>query len=125
MKTRIALGALLLGALSLPAFAAAPFEAEIDCGGVVSLPASVPFTLRFENQSLQSQVIDLTVHLTTPAGRTITLREATINLRPNQDSAIDLHLNLQDSAPAGQYQMTLVASSNAGATFDTCSFNAN
>ena len=124
MKTRVALGALLLSALSLPALAAAPFEAEIDCGGSVNLPASVPFTLRFESQSQQSQVIDLTVQVTTPNGRTITLREATINLRANQDRAIDLHLNLRDTAPLGQYQMTLVATSNDASTFDTCSFNA-
>jgi uncharacterized membrane protein len=125
MKTRLALGALLLGALSLPAMAQdGPFEAEIDCGGVVSRPASVPYTLRFENQTRQTQVLDVTVRLTLPTGNSITLREATINLRPNQDRAIDQTLNLPANVPAGNYTMTIVATSPTSSTFDTCSFNA-
>ena len=125
MKTRIALGALLLSVLSLPALAAGPFNAEIDCGGVVSPPATVPFTLRLESQAQQAQAIDLTVHLTFPTGRTITLRDATISLGANQNRVIDQSLSLPANAPAGSYTMTLVARSNTHSTFDTCSFNAS
>jgi len=125
MKTRIALGALLLSALSLPAMAAAPFQAEIDCGGVVTPPAAVPYTLSFENQTLQTQTIDVTVRLTFPSGQTIKLRDASINLGPNQDRTLNLNLNLRDSAPAGSYTMIIVATSPTSATFDTCSFNVN
>lgn len=126
MKTRLALGALLLGALSLPAFAAGgPFDAEIDCNGVVNRPATVPYTLRFENQTRQTQVLDVTVRLTLPTGNSITLRDATINLRPNQDRAIDQTVNLPANAPAGNYVMTIVATSPTSSTFDTCSFSAS
>jgi hypothetical protein len=44
MKTRLALGALALSALSLPGIAGGggPFAAEIACGGLVIPPAQVP-----------------------------------------------------------------------------------
>ena len=126
MKTHLAIGALVLGALSLPAMAGnGPFDAEIDCGGNFSPPATVPFTLRFESQAQQAQAIDVTVRLTLPTGQTITLRDTTINLRANQDHAIDQSLNLKDTSPRGNYQMTIVATSNHFATFDTCSFSAS
>jgi uncharacterized membrane protein len=126
MKTRIALGALLLGALSLPAMAQVdPYQAEIDCGGLVNPPAQVPYTLRFENQTLQTQIIDVTVRLSLPTGNSLTLRQATINLRPNQDRAINQSVSLPATAPAGSYQMTIVAASAGFSTFDTCSFNAS
>jgi len=126
MKTRFALSALALGVLSLPAMAAGggPFEAEIDCGGVVSPPAAVPYQLRFENQTQQNQALDVTVRVTLPTGLSITLREANINLRPNQDRDIRQTLNLPANAPSGSYQMTIVASTPDFSTFDTCSFNA-
>jgi uncharacterized membrane protein len=127
MKTRVALGALALSALSLPAMAGGggPFEAEIDCGGLVSPPAQVPYQLRFENQTQQNQALDVTVRLSIPTGASITLREANINLAPNQDRAIRQTLNLPANAPSGSYQMTIVASTPTFSTFDTCSFNAN
>jgi hypothetical protein len=126
MKTRLAIGALVLGALSMPALAGTgPFEAEIDCGGNVSPPVAVPFTLRFESQAQQAQAIDVTVRLTLPTGQMITLRDTTINLRANQDRTINQSLNLKDTSPRGNYQMTLVATSNHGSTFDTCSFSAS
>lgn len=127
MKTRLALSALALSVLSLPALAGGtdPFNAEIDCGGIVTPPAAVPYMLRFENQTLQNQAIDVTVTLTLPTGNSITLRDATINLRPNQDRTVNQRVNLPANAPAGNYQMTLVAASPDFSTFDTCSFNAN
>jgi hypothetical protein len=127
MKTRLALSAVALGVLSLPAMAGGtgPFEAEIDCGGIVTPPAAVPYQLRFENQTLQNQAIDISVTLTLPAGNSITLRDATINLRPNQDRAVRQTVNLPANAPSGSYQMTIVASTPTFSTFDTCSFNAN
>jgi hypothetical protein len=127
MKTRAGLGALVLSALSLPAMAGGggPFEAEIDCGGLVSPPAQVPYQLRFENQTQQNQALDVTVRLSLPTGISITLREANINLAPNQDRAIRQTLNLPASAPSGSYTMTIVAATPTFSTFDTCSFNAN
>jgi hypothetical protein len=125
MKTRLALGAILLGALSMPAMAqVGPYEAEIDCGGLVNPPAQVPYTLRFENQTLQTIPIDVTVRVTLPTGTSITLRQSTITLRPNQDRAINQVLSLPASALPGSYQMTIVAASATFSTFDTCSFNA-
>jgi uncharacterized membrane protein len=127
MKTRLALSAVALSVLSLPALAGGtgPFEAEIDCGGIVTPPAQVPYTLRFENQTQQNQAIDVTVRLTFPTGNSITLRDATINLRPNQDRDLNQTLSLRANAPSGSYQMTIVASTPTFSTFDTCSFNAN
>jgi hypothetical protein len=129
MKTRFVLGAALaLGVLSLPVMAqtegGGPFEAEIDCDGVVNPPAVVPYRLRFENQTLETQVIDVTVRVTLPTGLSITLREATLNLGPNQDRNIVQRLNLPANAPAGDYQMTIVAATPDFSTFDTCSFDA-
>ena len=126
MKISLGLGALVLSALSLPAMAQiAPYEAEVDCGGVFTPPATVPYQLRFENQTLQTIPIDVTVRLTLPTGNTVTLREATINLGPNQDRTIRQRVSLPAQAPAGSYQITLVATSTDFSTFDTCSFNAN
>src|SRR5262245_55842644 len=126
MKTRLALGALLLSALSLPAMAqVAPFQAEVDCGGRVTPPAVEPYQLRFENQTQQTIPIDVTVRLTLPTGVSITLREATITLRPNQDRTVRQTVSLPEQAPAGSYQITLVAGSVDFSTFDTCSFNVN
>ena len=88
-------------------------------------PLQVPYTLRFENQTRQTIPIEVTVRLTLPTGNSITLREATINLGPNQDRDIRQVLNLPGTAPAGSYQMTIVANSAQFSTFDTCSFNAN
>jgi hypothetical protein len=126
MKTRLALGALLLSALSLPAFAqTAPFDAEVDCGGRVTPPATVPYQLRFENQTQQAIPIDITVTITLPTGSSVTLRDATINLRPNQDRTVRQTVSLPAQAPPGSYTITLVAASADFSTFDTCSFNAN
>jgi hypothetical protein len=125
MNARLGLGALVLSALSLPALAQQPpFEAEIDCDGLVNPPAQVPYTLRFENQTLQTIPIDVTVRLTLPTGNSLTLREASLNLRPNQDRDFNFSLNLPGTAPAGSYQMTIVATSPSFSTFDTCSFDA-
>jgi NPCBM-associated, NEW3 domain of alpha-galactosidase len=126
MKTRVALSALVLGVLSLPAMAQVPpFDAEIDCGGLVSPPAQVPYTLRFENQTLQNVAMDITVRMSLPNGNVITLREAALNLRPNQDRDISQRVRLPASAPAGSYTITLTAASATFSTFDTCSFNAS
>jgi uncharacterized membrane protein len=126
MKTRLAVGALLLSALSLPAMAqVAPFEAEVDCGGRVTPPATVPYQLRFENQTQQTIPIDVTVSIRLPTGSSITLRDATINLRPNQDRTVRQSVSLPAQAPAGSYQITIVAASADFSTFDTCSFNVN
>lgn len=126
MKTRLAVSALLLSALSLPAMAqVAPFQAEIDCGGRVTPPATVPYQLRFENQTLQTIPIDVTVTIQLPTGSSITLRDATINLRPNQDRTVRQSVSLPAQAPPGSYQITLVAASADFSTFDTCSFNVN
>ena len=125
MNSRSAFAALVLSALSLPAMAQQPpYEAEIDCDGLVNPPAQVPYTLRFENQTLQTIPIDVTVRLSLPTGNSITLREASLSLRPNQDRAFNFALNLPGTAPAGSYQMTIVATSPSFSTFDTCSFNA-
>ena len=127
MKTRLALSAVALSVLSLPAMAGGtgPFEAEIDCGGIVSPPAAVPYQLRFENQTQQTQVIDITVTLTLPTGNSITLRDATLNLGPNQDRSVRQRVNLPANAPSGSYQMTIVAATADFSTFDTCSFSAS
>ena len=123
MKTRLALCA-VLGLLSLPAAAqVAPFEAEIDCSGSFAPPAQVPFRLRFENQTQMSIPVDVTVRLTVAGLATFTIREATINLRPDEDRDIEQILNLRADAPRGDYSMALVAASEMFTTFDTCSFH--
>jgi hypothetical protein len=125
MKTRLALGALALSILSLPAMAQVePYEAEIDCDGVVNPPAQVPYRLRFENQTRQTIPIDVTVRATLPTGATITLREAVINLGSNQDRSILQVLRLPANAPSGSYQLMITAASPSFSTFDTCSFDA-
>ena len=123
MKTRLALCA-VLGLLSLPAVAQdAPFEAEIDCSGGFDAPAQVPFRLRFENQTQRAISVDATVRLTVAGLATITLREASIRLAPDQDREIAQILNLRADAPRGDYSMSLVATSGMFTTLDTCSFH--
>jgi hypothetical protein len=126
MNARTGLGALVLSALSLPALAQQPpFEAEIDCDGVVTPPAQVPYLLEFENRTLQTIPLDVTIRLTLPTGNSLTLREASLTLRPNQDRNFNFALNLPDSAPSGRYQMSIIATSPSLTTFDTCSFHAS
>ena len=49
--------------------------------------------------------------------------ERSFTLGPDQDIAVVRRLNLPAAAPSGGYDMTVVANSPAGSTFDTCSFD--
>lgn len=121
---RFTLLAALVLAIVVPAVAQMPpFEAEIDCGDVHQPGASVPFTARFENQTLEVQSLDTTITVSIPGIGQRTLINRTVTLNPNQDRAFNRNLNLPASAPTGSYTMSITASNGTDTAFDTCSFN--
>ncbi len=124
MIKKFALLAALMVAVVVPAVAQVPpFEAEIDCGGVFQPGASVPFTARFENQTLQVQSLDMTIAFAIPGQGQRDLINRTVVLNPNQDRDFNRNLNLPASAPTGSYSMSITASNGTDTAFDTCSFN--
>ncbi len=124
MKRFAFLAALICLFTVVPAGAQEPaFEAEIDCEGVHQPGASVPFTVRFENQTFQTQSLETTISFTIPSVGTRTLLSRTITLNPNQDRAFNRSLNLPAGAPVGNYSMSITATNGTETTFDTCSFN--
>jgi hypothetical protein len=116
-------GALAL-ASSAPAMAQS-FDAEIDCGGVFAPGESVPFKVRLEEQAFQVHTIDLMVELDPQGAGTKVILHKTITLGSNQDLTIKRQLNLKLNAPAGDWDMRVIADDGALVMTDTCSFNVN
>lgn len=127
MKSIFASTLLVLAAtFAAPAFAGGgggPFDAEVDCDGFFSPGDTVPWQIRFQNQTFQTQNLDVAISLQVPFIGTINLINVNFNLGPNQDLNIPRTLNLPGQAPSGQYQFTITATSGAASTFDTCSFD--
>jgi hypothetical protein len=118
--TRI-MAAIVALAFAAPA-AAQSFEAEIDCNGIFAPGDTVPFTVRLEEQAFDVHVIDFVVEIDMP-GKTKTLIQKTKTLNPNQDAVMNRTLTLKAGAPAGSYDMRVIADDGALVVTDTCSFD--
>ncbi len=99
-----------------------PFQAEIDCGGVVAPGAVVPYAVRLENQRMRTLQLRFSVFLR-PAGEPfVSLLEEQTELLPNEDEVHDFTLALAPDAEVGDYRMAVVARAGNRTSFDTCSF---
>jgi hypothetical protein len=127
MKTLITRSSLALSLLMLlsatPALAQVSFGAAIDCGGVFAPGSAVPFTVRFENQTLQTIPLNVRVIVRVPVIGRLTIGQSNLTLGSNQDLTFNLTLNLPNRAPNGGYVMAIIARSPDEMTFDTCSFD--
>ncbi len=117
-----ATAATVLLALMPSAHAVAPFEAEIDCGDVHARGATVPYSVRLENEGRRAIELTFTVTVRMPDGTIETLPGDTVQLAADTKDQIDYTLALPDDADLGGYRMRVVAQSGNQTSFDTCSF---
>ena len=100
----------------------APFDLDLDCGGIFGPGDDVPFVVTLVERASRSPGVEVTVTVTAPSLGTTEVLTTTVTLPSRREVSIARDLGLPSNAPSGDYALDVVAVGGKTTVSAGCAF---